>query len=193
MTRIFIVRHGETDWNCEGRLQGGTNTTLNNRGEQQAIACRSYFKNIKCDALYSSTLQRAMLTATIMNEALQLPFIPIKEFSERTFGLAEGMTYEERNNAYPHKEYPNQESIENLQVRIANGLEKIQSEYPDGNVILVTHGAVIHTLFTMVENPQLFPQSARLSNGGVSTIHSQNRLWQLDKYNEVQHLSSING
>ncbi|HWI47584.1 MAG TPA: histidine phosphatase family protein [Rummeliibacillus sp.] len=188
MTKIYIVRHGETDWNCEGRLQGGTDTTLNERGKQQATECRNYFNKIKCDAIFTSTLQRAMLTATIMNEDLRLPFIPLKEFAERTFGVAEGMTYEERVKVYPHKEYPNQETIDQLKKRITSGLHKIHDQYPDGKVILVTHGAVIHTLFTMVENSEIFPQSARLSNGGVSIIHDQDGKWWLEKYNQIQHL-----
>ncbi|MFJ8261747.1 histidine phosphatase family protein [Rummeliibacillus sp. NPDC094406] len=188
MTKIYIVRHGETDWNCEGRLQGGTDTTLNDRGKQQATVCRNYFKKIKCDAIFTSTLQRAMLTATIMNEELKLPFFQLREFAERTFGVAEGMTYEERVKVYPHKEYPNQEKIEQLKERIASGLLKIHDQYPDGNVILVTHGAVIHTLFSMVENPEIFPQSARLSNGGVSIIHDRDGKWWLEKYNQIQHL-----
>jgi len=188
MTKIYIVRHGETDWNCEGRLQGGTDTTLNDRGKQQAAVCSNYFKDLECDAIFSSTLQRAMLTATIMNEALKLPFIPLKEFAERTFGVAEGMTYEERVKIYPNKDYPDQETIEQLQKRITTGLGKINAQYPDKNVILVTHGAVIHTLFTMVENADIFPQSAQLSNGGVSIIYDQHGKWWLEKYNQIKHL-----
>lgn len=188
MTKIYILRHGETDWNCEGRLQGGTNTVLNERGKKQAIACRSYFDEIKCDAIFTSSLKRATQTATIINETLQLPFYSLKEFAERTFGAAEGMTYEERVKVYPDKAYPNQETIEELKVRIEIGLQKIQHQYPNGEVILVTHGAVIHTLFTMVENASVFPQSELLSNGGVSIIHNQGGKWVLEKYNEIQHL-----
>ncbi|WP_102692858.1 histidine phosphatase family protein [Rummeliibacillus pycnus] len=188
MTKIYIVRHGETDWNCEGRLQGGTDTTLNDRGKQQAIVCSNYFKDLNCDAIFSSTLQRAMLTATLMNESLKLSLIPLTEFAERTFGVAEGMTYEERVQMYPNKDYPNQETIEQLKNRISIGLKKIKTQYPDGNVILVTHGAVIHTLFTMVENAEIFPQSAQLSNGGVSIITNHHGKWWLDKYNQIKHL-----
>ncbi|WP_146552347.1 histidine phosphatase family protein [Rummeliibacillus sp. SL167] len=190
MTKIYIVRHGETDWNREGRLQGGRNTALNKRGEKQAIACRSYFEKIKCDAIFTSTLNRASHTATIMNETLQLPFHALKEFAERTYGEAEGMTYEERRRAYPHKEYPNQETVEELKKRIVSGLQMIDNRYSDGSVILVTHGAVIHTLFTMVENASIFPQSVRLSNGGVSTIYNADGKWWLDKYNEIHHLNN---
>lgn len=193
MTKIYIVRHGETNWNREGRLQGGTDTTLNENGIQQAKDCRSYFEKIKCDAIFTSTLKRASTTATIMNETLHLPIFLLKEFAERTFGKAEGLTYEERMRAYPQKVYPNQETIEQLKIRIASGLEQIYHQYPDGKVILVTHGAVIHTLFTMVGNPETFPQSARLSNGGVSTIHNENGKWWLEKYNEIQHIFRING
>ena len=191
MTKIYIVRHGETDWNCEGRLQGGTNTSLNQRGKQQAMACRSYFENKACNAMYTSSLDRASQTAAIINETLELPFYTLKEFAERTFGVAEGMTYEERIKNYPDKIYPNQESIEDLKQRISKGLQTIQHQYPEGKVILVTHGAVIHTLFTMVKNSSIYPQSDLLSNGGVSLIYNKDGNWWLDNYNEIQHLKDI--
>lgn len=191
MTIIYIVRHGETDWNCEGRLQGGTNTTLNQRGKKQATECRSYFEDLKCDAIYTSSLDRAKQTAYIMNEALQLPSYSLKEFAERTFGEAEGMIYEERVKAYPDKKYPNQESIQDLKKRITSGLQMIQNQYPEGKVILVTHGAVIHTLFTMIGNTSVYSQNDLISNGGVSMIYSEDGEWWLEKYNDIQHLKNI--
>lgn len=191
MTKVYIVRHGETDWNCEGRLQGGTNTNLNLRGQRQAVACRTYFEDKACDAIYTSSLDRANQTALLINETLQLPFYTLKEFAERTFGVAEGMTYEERTKKYPDKIYPNQESIEDLKRRISKGLQIIQHQYPEGKVILVTHGAVIHTLFTMVKNSSIYSQSELLSNGGVSLIYNKDGNWWLDNYNEIQHLKDI--
>lgn len=191
MTKIYMLRHGETDWNLAGKIQGGTDTVLNENGKRQAIACRSYFQDKKCQAIFSSTLQRAQQTATIMNETLRLPLILIDEFKERNFGKAEGLTLEERLKLYPSKQYPNQESMESLCQRLAKGLHKIQQGYPHDEVILVTHGAVIHTIFDMVEKMAVFQEVPRLSNGGISTISYEKEKWLLETYNDTNYMTDL--
>ncbi|GEK34310.1 histidine phosphatase family protein [Kurthia sibirica] len=188
MTRIYVARHGETDWNRLGKLQGATDIPLNDSGREQARACGLYFETIPVDAIFTSPLKRASETAKIINEQLNVPIIEISEFRERTFGDAEGMTYEERSKVYPRKNYPNQEHFKAFKKRLIIGLEKINIAYPEGNVLLVAHGAVIHTLFQIVENDDFFPSNARLSNGGVSTVSFEDGKWWLKKYNAIDHL-----
>ena len=188
MTKVYVVRHGETDWNRQGRLQGGTDVPLNTNGIAQATACRQYFSENKAAAIFTSPLKRAYHTATILNEPFHLPLMPLPQFKERTFGQAEGMTYEERSKVYPRKNYPGQESFPHFIERLKDGLRIIEQRYPDDTVILIAHGAVIHNLFQIVENDDLFPQNARLSNGGISTMYTKNGKWWLGKYNETHHL-----
>lgn len=188
MAKIYIVRHGETDWNRAGKLQGATDIPLNEIGKQQAVACRSFFREIPIQAIFTSPLKRASFTATIINEQLELPIFELPEFKERTFGSAEGMTYEERSKVFPKKNYPNQENFKVFRKRLLKGLNKIQQAYPNEEVALVAHGAVIHTLFQIVKNDEFFPQHSKLSNGGVSTIYYKDGNWWLEKFNQIEHL-----
>lgn len=188
MTKIYVARHGETDWNKFGKLQGATDIALNDSGRQQAKSCGVYFDTIPIDAIFTSPLKRASETAAIINEQLNVPIIEIEEFRERTFGDAEGMTYEERSKVYPRKNYPNQELFKSFKKRLIIGLRKINKAYPEGEVLLVAHGAVIHTLFQIVENDHFFPSNARLSNGGVSIVSFEEGKWWLKKYNSIEHL-----
>lgn len=188
MTKIYIARHGETDWNRAGKLQGATDVPLNEEGRKQAVACGAFFEQVAVKAIFTSPLQRASETAEIINEQLQVPLIKMDAFRERTFGLAEGMTYEERSKVYPRKNYPNQENFKVFRKRLVQGLKEIQQVYPNDEVVLIAHGAVIHTLFQIVKNADFFPQHARLSNGGVSTIYSEDGEWWLEAYNDTRHL-----
>ena len=188
MTKVYVVRHGETDWNRQGRLQGATDIPLNTSGIAQATACRNYFHDNKAVAIFTSPLKRASDTAAIINEPFQLPITQLSAFQERAFGQAEGMTYEERSKVYPRKNYPGQESFSHFIARLKEGLRIIEQQYPNDAVILVAHGAVIHNLFQIVENDDLFPQNARLSNGGISTMYTKDSKWWLGKYNETHHL-----
>jgi uncharacterized phosphatase len=190
MTKVYVVRHGETDWNRQGRLQGATDVPLNEQGKAQAKACQQYFIENEAVAIFTSPLVRARVTAEIINEPFHMPLVLMPEFKERTFGEAEGMTYEERSKVYPRKNYPGQETFHHFIERLKTGLRMIEQQYPNDTVILVAHGAVIHNLFQIVENDDLFPQNARLSNGGVSTMYTKDGKWWLGKYNETHHLMS---
>lgn len=97
MTTIYLVRHGETNWNAEKRMQGQTDIPLNDKGEQQATLCGAALKPEDYDVVISSQLQRAKRTAEIINQYLGLPFEVMEDFAERHFGDAEGLTFDERN------------------------------------------------------------------------------------------------
>jgi len=191
MTKICLIRHGETDWNAMGKIQGKTDIPLNENGTRQAQQCRDYLKDSNWDIIVTSPLKRAKQTAFIINEALQLQVVEMAEFMERSFGDAEGKTREERAILYPDQQYPNQESREELVNRIMNGLEKILVQFPGQKVLLVAHGAVIHTLLTVVSEDQLSIEKY-LSNACISNIHFKEKKWVVEDYNLVDHLVEIN-
>ncbi|MGE7622575.1 histidine phosphatase family protein [Viridibacillus sp. NPDC096237] len=191
MTEICVVRHGETDWNTLGKLQGVTDVPLNNRGIQQAKECGVFFKNANWSAIFTSPLSRAKRTAVIINEQLHIPLIEIEAFKERSFGDAEGMDIEERIKVFPNKQYSNQESLDVLLARLRNGIVDIHEQYRNDKVILVAHGAVIHALFTLLENGDTFPQEVRLTNAGISYISIQDDRWLLGDFNQSAHLSQV--
>ncbi|MCH1626394.1 histidine phosphatase family protein [Ferdinandcohnia quinoae] len=190
MTTICLIRHGETDWNAIGRIQGRTDIPLNEKGIRQAQLCRDFFKgSTEWDVIITSTLQRARQTAEIINESIGLSFLEMEEFVERGFGEVEGMTIEERTKLYPDGQYPNQEDVETLLNRLMSGLKKIQQEYENKKVLLVVHGAVINAILDEVSNGKLGYGKSRLRNASFSHIHFENGEWELQKYNQVSHLT----
>ncbi|MFT8319803.1 MAG: histidine phosphatase family protein [Bacillus sp. (in: firmicutes)] len=189
MTNICLIRHGETDWNSLGKIQGKTDIPLNENGIKQAKNCRDHLKGTDWDLIVTSPLKRAKKTATIINEALELPLVEMEEFMERSFGDAEGKTREERERLYPDLQYPNQESRSDLINRIMCGLEKVVEEYPEKNVLLVAHGAVIHTLLNTLSENQITLDNTYLMNACLSNIHYKDSKWTVSDYNLVDHLS----
>ena len=109
MTAICLIRHGETDWNALGKLQGRTDIPLNETGKKQAKETGAFLKGSDWDVIITSPLRRAKETAEIINQYLGLEIIEMEDFIERNYGDAEGMPFEERMRLYPDKEYPNQE------------------------------------------------------------------------------------
>lgn len=101
MTEFCLVRHGETEWNQLGMLQGRTDTELDDNGIQQAKECAKALSGQQWSAIVTSPLRRAYRTAELIQEQLQIPLLEMEDFIERSFGTAEGMTVEERLTAYP--------------------------------------------------------------------------------------------
>lgn len=115
MTTICLVRHGETDWNALGMIQGKTDIPLNQKGIKQAKECGVFLKSDTWDVIVTSPLTRAKQTAEIISSIIDKPSIEMADFIERDYGDAEGMTAEERMKTFPDKKYPNQEERSSLQ------------------------------------------------------------------------------
>ncbi|MGX1264153.1 putative phosphatase [Rossellomorea marisflavi] len=131
MTQICLIRHGQTDWNKAGRLQGQTNIPLNDAGRKQARECRDHLSGGDWDVMITTSLNRARETGEIINEKMSLPIEIMDEFMERGFGEGEGLTREERRASYEGFDFPGMESEEDLTNRIMAGLSTILSRYPD--------------------------------------------------------------
>ncbi|MGN8647545.1 histidine phosphatase family protein [Gracilibacillus sp. HCP3S3_G5_1] len=189
MTSICFVRHGETDWNALGKIQGQTDIPLNNNGRSQANECGRYLQDNEWDVLITSPLQRAKETATIINKYLDLPLIEMGDFRERGFGEAEGMTVIERMKAFPDGIYPNQESNEVLRERLVDGIQKIHDIHKGKKVLLVAHGAVINAILAHFSDGKIGSGKTRLVNGGISHIENVEEIWQIKGYNQKGHLS----
>ncbi|MCY1574907.1 histidine phosphatase family protein [Staphylococcus pettenkoferi] len=189
MTEICLVRHGETEWNQLGKLQGRTDTELDDNGIQQAKECAKALSGQQWSAIVTSPLRRAYRTAELIQEQLQIPLLEMEDFIERSFGTAEGMTVEERLTAYPDRIYPQQETEAHLEQRLRAALNKLQAEYPQGQVIVVSHGAVINYLLrTMCMHDMEIPRHS-LVNGSMSTITLRDGAWHVQDFNMTHHLS----
>ncbi|MDE3026572.1 MAG: histidine phosphatase family protein [Acidobacteriota bacterium] len=155
MTTLLLVRHGETDWNAQGRLQGHTDRPLNEYGRRQARRLAEELAAERLDAVYSSDLARARETAEIVGERLSLAVVVDPDLREKDWGSWEGLTGEERDAV----EFVG-ETTEEHRRRVLGALARIADRHPRGRVLVVTHGgslrrvqaAVLGMALPVVEN-----------------------------------------
>ncbi|MBT2573918.1 histidine phosphatase family protein [Bacillus sp. ISL-51] len=190
MTAVCLVRHGETDWNAQKKLQGKTDIPLNATGERQAKETGEYLKDFSWDVIVSSPMKRARKTADIINSFLNLPIVEMEDFKERSYGDAEGMSLPERSKRYPDKNYPNMETDEELTDRMLAGLVKVQRQFPEKKVLIVAHGAAIHALLSAISGGDIDIQNAKLVNACLSNIQWIENKWHVKDYNVSSHLSA---
>jgi uncharacterized phosphatase len=190
MTTVYLVRHGETDWNVKGRLQGIQDTNLNENGQKQAHACGVYLQNEEWDVLISSPLQRAKQTATAINNYLNKEIIlEIEELKEKDFGEGSGKTKEEIALAFPDGVITGMEDNESFSIRIMSALDHIVRQHPNKKVLVVAHGAVINAMLSVVSKGELGYGKSRIDNGGITQLQHNGESWSVVYHNEVKHLN----
>lgn len=176
MTLLTLVRHGQTDWNLDRRIQGSTDIPLNETGRADARAAAERLLAGRHHAVYSSPLRRARETAEIIAERLGLPLQePVADVREREFGEGEGMLVEEYIAAYGdwHAPVPGAESLDEVGVRAISALHRIAREArrrsaPTAeSVIVVAHGGVIRAVIDHVSGGTLPRVGEVLANGSA--------------------------
>jgi broad specificity phosphatase PhoE len=141
VTTLLLVRHGETDWNAEGRLQGHTDRPLNEYGRRQARDLADRLAGEDADAIYASDLARAKETAEIVGERLGLTVVIDADLREKNWGNWEGLTGDER----VHVEFEG-ESTEAHRERVMRAVRRIVERHPDQRVVVVTHGGSLRRI-----------------------------------------------
>lgn len=140
---IALVRHGQTDYNRDSRLQGSSDIALNATGLEQARTAAQLLSDDRWDAVVSSPLQRAAVTADIIAEALEVEVLGrFPGLVERDYGAAEGLTKEQAVEKFGDT-WPGQESFEDLQRRAVATIEEIATEHPLPGLVIVAHGTLI--------------------------------------------------
>lgn len=184
MTIICLMRHGETDWNSQKRLQGRENIELNNKGRAQALNCGRFLKKYKWDGIVTSTLSRAVETAELIGLSLGISkVIKMEDFIERDFGVASGMTYEEKSIKYPNNNIPFMEKKEIVTARVMGALDRTVRLYPDKRIIIITHGAVIHCIVSAITKGKVGSDKAMLKNACINMINHNEGKYSLELYN----------
>jgi broad specificity phosphatase PhoE len=144
VTELLLVRHGETDWNADGRLQGQTDRPLNDFGRRQAERLAEELADEELEAIYASDLARARETAEIVGLRLDLPVALDADLREKDWGTWEGLTAVERDRV----EFVG-ESTEEHQERTLRALRRIAERHPQsGRVLVVTHGGSMRRVQT---------------------------------------------
>jgi 2,3-bisphosphoglycerate-dependent phosphoglycerate mutase len=160
-TTILLVRHGETDWNRERRIQGQTDTPLNNLGRAQARALADELAGERIDAVYASDLARARETAEILAAQLDLPVVVDPSLRERDFGTWEGQTVAELDERWPgafarwhaggEGEWEGGEAHDDLARRIRAAVRRLAAGHPGDRILLVAHGGPLRVLLMDAE------------------------------------------
>lgn len=145
MTTLLLVRHGETDWNAEGRLQGHTDRPLNEHGRSQAKELAEKLAGDGADAIYASDLTRAKETAEIVGARLGLAVVIDADLREKNWGSWEGLTGDER----VHVEFEG-ESTKEHRDRMVRAVQRIAERHPGQRVIVVTHGGSLRRVQAFV-------------------------------------------
>ncbi len=150
---LYLVRHGQTEWNVKRIIQGHTNIPLNEVGEQQAHAQRKNLKSVNFSRIYSSDLIRAHRTAKILNLERQLAIETTKALRERYFGDYEGESSEEGRaqlwkllsnyTEHPKLKQSRVENNESVIGRVFTFLREISVAHPGENILVATHGGVL--------------------------------------------------
>ncbi|WP_307470801.1 histidine phosphatase family protein [Cytobacillus purgationiresistens] len=190
MSIICLIRHGETDWNAAGRIQGRTDIPLNLKGVEQAKQCGKHLSANAADMIIASPLTRAKQTAEIIQKEVNLPLVFMDDFIERCFGEAEGMTFDDRRSHFPDGNIPDLESIETLTSRVMDGIKKINNNYPGEKLLLVAHGAVINAILSHLSAGEIGSGKTRLMNACFSNIHFKDEKWLVHNFNQVSHLKA---
>jgi broad specificity phosphatase PhoE len=141
MTELLLVRHGETDWNAEGKLQGHTDRPLNDYGRRQAQALADRLAGEDIDAVYASDLSRARETAEILAAKHGLTVVVDPDLREKNWGNWEGLTSDER----LHVEFEG-ETSEAHRDRMLTAVERIVERHPEGRIVVVTHGGSLRRI-----------------------------------------------
>lgn len=153
---LYLVRHGQTDWNVSRTIQGQLDIPLNKKGEEQAEELRRELESIHFDALFSSDLIRAKRTAELLNMERELAIETTVALRERLFGNYQGKKMDEAHEklyhllenykSHPHLIESRVETNEMMVSRALTFIREISVAYPGQTVLLVTHGGLMRTL-----------------------------------------------
>ena len=190
-TTIGLLRHGQTDWNIDFRLQGITDIPLNQTGLAQAHAAAAILQAADWDFIASSPLTRARQTAQIIADNLGVSEVAIEPLLlERSFGDAEGMTHDEWKRDFPDGMPPGGESLDELRMRANALLTRLLDVYRGTRVLTVSHGALIRKLVRVVSQGELPLPGQRFGNTSLSVVVHDQAGWRIENY-DPRNLSEI--
>ena len=182
-TLLGLLRHGQTDWNIDLRLQGSTDIPLNDTGRAQALQAASVLNPEDWDVIIASPLSRAKDTADIIAKELGMNVVIVPELIERSFGVAEGLDHASWRKMYEsHAVIEGLESLEDLRARTILLLDLIANEYAGQRVLAVSHGAFIRKVLTIISNGELPREGERLSNASLNKFMHSDNAWTVAEY-----------
>ena len=199
-TEFILLRHGETEWNIQGRLQGHLDSPLSARGLKQADALAARLASVSFQALYCSDLGRALETARRIAARTGHSVFQDLRLRERSLGILEGLTRDEASQRYPEvfAEYaaggpdfviPGGESASQRLRHAVACLEELGARHGGGRIVVVTHGGVLSSLFRhCLGIPHGMPRTFSVLNASWSQFDYHERAFRLVTWGDVNHL-----
>lgn len=203
MITLYAVRHGETDYNQEDRVQGSRDSILTEFGRNQARSLAEHFRDIPLSAIYSSPLKRARETADTIAEAVGLGVEVHDDLHELRCGEFEGLIYEEIKRTRwdeflewlqnPEYAVPGGESMNQLYSRVSAAMKEILAGVADGSQIaVVSHAGVVRmTLAALLGVPVSVSTAFSLSNASISVFQHRRGRWTCFSWNDITPLGNL--
>ena len=200
MSKLILVRHGDTALNSRMRYWGISDIELSGAGIRQAGRLRDRLSSEKVDIIYSSKLQRASRTAEIIASRHQLEVIGCPELRETNFGDVEGLTFDEINLRYPelselwtswslHLKFPNGEGVHDLNFRVSKFLERLRKHDTDETILVVAHAGPLRLLVCRLLGMELQnSRKIRIGLASLSIIENFPKATVLSLLNDHSHL-----
>lgn len=201
MSQILLVRHGETNWNKEQRLQGHLDIGLNEQGIIQAQLLGKVLAREKIDVAYASDLSRALDTANTITAHHQIPTLVDTQLRERCYGEIQGMTFQEIEQKLPdnHRAWTSRnpdfqplggESMRQFYQRVTTCFEKIALNHPNQVILIVAHGGVLDCMYRVACQIDIAEKrKVELLNTSLNRLRfSQNR-FEVESWGDVSHLN----
>ena len=202
--KLYLIRHGETEWNTYKKLQGITDIPLNENGEALAKVTGEGMKDIPFDVIFTSPLKRAYRTAELVRGDREIEIIPEERIREICFGDCEGHIYKEEGYNMPvpdfnffftqtdcYKTPPNGESIESLLERTKDFLDELKSrkELQDKTILISSHGAAVRAMLSNIEKCDIahFWGPGVHKNCGVSCVELIDGEYQILWENKIYY------
>ena len=200
MNRIILIRHGETVWNQQGRMQGQSDSPLSETGVRQSRQLAQRLKQIAFSALYSSDSGRAHQTARSVADVTGHDIIVEPRLRERHFGVFEGLTGTEIKFNYPDAyarfksrdpDYvvPGGESAAQFRARALGCLREIAGRHADDLVVVVTHGLVLDMVYRAANGIALTERRTfSLINASLNQFRFDGATWHAETWGDASHL-----
>lgn len=205
MSELWLIRHGETEWNRLRRVQGMLNVALNDEGRRQADRLAGHFvaNPPSVHAIYSSDLDRAHHTAVPVAQALDLPIILDAGLRERQYGVFQGLSFVELAEQHPEAaeavrqrmvdyEMQGGESLRQFQKRAVDTLSKLALQHPGQRVLVFTHSGVIDVVHRFAHQIPLETERRRsMLNVSINRVTIDGDIWTTSAWGDTSHMQEV--
>ena len=200
MSRLLLVRHGDTELNSAERYWGHSDVKLSATGLRQAERLRDRLTAERIDAIYSSDLRRASVTAETIGSRHRLEVVICSELREVNFGKLEGLTFEEISQLYPEVtklwvegnpelKYPGGESLNGFNKRVSDFASRLEKHALEETILIVAHSGSLRTLMCQLLGIELrYRRQFRLDLASLSILETYSQGAILSLLNDVCHL-----